>query len=53
MSVVIKGMKMPESCPFCCCFNEECDSCNADDEFRFTPTSGRPDWCPLEEVNDD
>ena len=54
MSVVIKGAKMPASC-------WQCDCCNG--EFGYCQVNGisvcniesdcRPDWCPLEEVNDE
>lgn len=51
MAVLIKGMDMPESCHVCVggyggfCFVAPAESDGA------CPEHGRPDWCPLVEVN--
>ena len=59
MSVVIKGAKMPQNCEECdcyitaayyfpwCCLNKTNDLRIDEAE------TGRPDWCPLGEVEDD
>ena len=48
MSVLIKGMEMPENCYECSCYRED-DICNNDCEYRYV-YDGRPDWCPLVEL---
>lgn len=66
MSVVIKGMTMPYSCHECWIRNVETEHCQGADvhyDFcgichRYIPYEismklHRPDWCPLEEVDDD
>jgi hypothetical protein len=51
MSVIIKGMEMPDSCYFCR-MNTECGFCAAKPvEFcGYTDDVKRPDWCPLVEI---
>lgn len=58
MSILIKGMRMPENCIKCPMqFGGMCYVMPADvDESRVAPTveealkQGKPDWCPLVEV---
>ena len=58
MSVLIKGMEMPEDCRECPLemFYINCGDtrCRATNKFLAKnyniPFSGRPDWCPLVEV---
>jgi len=58
MSVLIKGMKMPENCIKCPMqFGGMCYVMPAEvDESRVAPTveaawkQGKPDWCPLVEI---
>ena len=58
MSVLIKGMRMPENCIKCPMqFGGMCYVMPADvDESRVAPTveeawkQGKPDWCPLVEI---
>lgn len=52
MSVVVKGMKMPLGCWVCPCCNRSNGYCQADYTSRRIE-SHRPDWCPLEEVDDE
>lgn len=59
MSVLIKGAEIPQKCEDCdcyittsyywpwCCLNKTYQFLQEDAE------SGRPDWCPLTEVDDD
>jgi len=52
MSILIKGMEMPNNCQECACINDEYFYCQAvgrqpQDE---NIISRRPDWCPLIEV---
>ena len=51
MSVLIRGMKMPEKCPECN-FESECGFCLAKspDFCGYTDELVRPDWCPLVEI---
>ena len=51
MSVIIKGMEMPDSCYFCR-IRTECGFCAAKPvEFcGYTNDFKRPDWCPLVEI---
>lgn len=60
MSVLIKGMDMPESCwecPLCTdCFGDPCYCLPADTDFykeRDQYAHCRPEWCPLEEVKEE
>lgn len=61
MSVLVKGMKMPETCIECPMqFGGFCGVTPADvDEDRVFPTvdecweKKKPIWCPLEEVKDE
>ena len=59
MSILIKGMRMPEECRDCPlemyymnCGDTRCRATNKllADDYRAIPFSGRPDWCPLVEV---
>ena len=57
MSVLIKGMKMPENCLNCPMqFGGWCYVAPAEIDERVAPTvdeaweQGKPDWCPLVEV---
>ena len=52
MSLLIKGMEMPNNCQECVCINDEYFYCQAvgrqpQDE---NVVSRRPDWCPLADV---
>ena len=52
MSVLIKGIEMPNNCQECICINDEYFYCQAvgrqpQDE---NVVSRRPDWCPIMEV---
>lgn len=60
MSVLIKGVEMPDGCMECgACMQEDdfCDFCfcGFDDEVRKIPLKlhFRPAWCPMVEVEDD
>lgn len=58
MSVIIKGLEMPAKCahcPMCYDFERGVFYCSAIDD---APTienifAGRPDYCPLEEIEDE
>lgn len=59
MSILIKGMEMPEDCRECPLeqyyMNSGETRCRAGnkilaDNFKTIPFDGRPDWCPLIEV---
>ena len=60
MSILIKGMRMPENCIKCPMqFGGMCYVMPAEvDESRVAPTvedalkQGKPDWCPLVEVSE-
>ena len=54
MSVIVKGMKMPNNCYECpCCASDDWYGyyCLLDDESR-SACDGRPDWCPLVEITE-
>lgn len=52
MSVVIKGMTMPSDCRCCPCRLQS--MCQTAERWIPPMEKGfRPDWCPLEEVDDD
>lgn len=55
MSVVIKGEQMPDNCAYCSCCNGDMGYCQVTgkDCFDNDYDYHRPDWCPLEEVDDD
>lgn len=56
MSVLIKGMRLPEYCAECVFWNGVCCAAKSDDGFYGTlvkDTNIKPDWCPLEEVTED
>lgn len=55
MSVLIKGMGMPDNCEDCPCgyetegvYRDECQVLSR--EWEKDATSNRPDWCPLVEI---
>lgn len=54
MSVLIKGMRMPEKCGCCKLFHAEYPMhCTAIKEYRTASAPygmSRPDWCPLVEI---
>lgn len=52
MSIIIKGMEMPDSCYFCrmrteygFCMAKPLEFCGYTDDVK------RPDWCPLVEIS--
>ena len=49
MSIVIQGMKMPESCRDCPCFNDEYWRCQVGNlwDKGSCPDRTKPEWCPL------
>ncbi len=51
MSVIVKGMQMPENCPECR-FNKQSGFCSAKPpEFAgYTDDWGKQEWCPLVEL---
>ena len=49
MSVLIKGMEMPENCIDC--YVENYNVCMVTG--KIVNSIGRPDWCPLVEVQED
>lgn len=60
MSVIVKGMKMPENCIKCrMLFDGWCYVSPPDIDERVAPTveeaweQGKPEWCPLEEYTKD
>ena len=48
MSLYIPGLNLPPNCNYCLCRSDTSRYCNAAHEY--TPMSGKPDWCPLIEV---
>ena len=46
--IAIKGMEMPGDC-FHCCF-EVNNHCHVDVDIRRVEPIGKPDWCPLVEL---
>lgn len=59
MSVIIKGMEIPEDCRECTMCGYECDigrtRCIIEcrilaEHYKTIPFDGRPDWCPLVEL---
>lgn len=50
MSILIKGVEMPVSCAGCPCANDESRFCHA--AIKYIPMLGRPDFCPLAEVEE-
>lgn len=61
MSVIVKNMEMPEDCRDCPmemyymnCGETRCRAANKtlEDNYKTIPFDGRPDWCPLEEVEE-
>lgn len=59
MSVLIRGMEIPEDCRVCPmemfyinCGDTRCRATNKllAEDYKAIPFSGRPDWCPLVEV---
>ena len=50
MSIILRGVKMPESCHDCICgYGGFCFSAPPESDGK-CPISGRPDWCPAQEV---
>ena len=50
MDVLIKGMKMPQSCYFCPLTNDGFYLCKANNPYKYLEDDceeRRPDWCPL------
>lgn len=55
MSVVIKDMKMPESCYYCGLADTSLINCQAFSPYRLLEDDcedKRPEWCPLIEILD-
>ena len=51
MSVLIRGMKMPESCYRCPMANDDFYLCGATEKYLENDSEERrPDWCPLVEL---
>ena len=50
MSILIKGAEMPVSCAGCPCANDESRYCYA--AGKYVPMLGKPDFCPLAEVEE-
>lgn len=50
MSVIIKGMRFPDTCDECRFCEYEEGRCVADEQDRISKPYTRPEWCPLEEV---
>ena len=52
MSVMIKGVEMPENCFGCPCVDLEWRVCNVNQTYEDIAhnTKERPDWCPLIEA---
>ena len=59
MSIIIKGMEMPEDCRDCPMCGYECDigrtRCIIEgrilaEHYKSIPFDGRPEWCPLIEL---
>ena len=51
MAIMIKGMEIPETC--CDCNFNIAGWCVADLASERIEFPGRPDWCPLVEVQED
>ena len=61
MSIIIKGMEMPEDCRECPMLGYEPDigrtrctvACRIlAEHYKSIPFDGRPEWCPLHEVEE-
>ena len=52
-TVVIKGFEMPESCDFCPMLHDDLGMCKLTYEYPDWNETGRPKFCPLEEIEDD
>ena len=51
MSVIVKGMEMPESCYRCPMANDDFYLCGATEKYLENDSEERrPDWCPLIEL---
>lgn len=48
MSVIVKGMEMPNNCAHCLCGDESGRYCAAAN--KYIPMLSKPKWCPLVEV---
>lgn len=64
MSVIVKGMQMPKDCPMCPMAhwnaNKEFTGCEvvagkwyAMNDPEYAESDCRPEWCPLEVVNEE
>lgn len=55
MSVIVRGMEMPESCYYCGLTDTSFINCQAFSPCRLLEDAceeGRPEWCPLIEIPD-
>lgn len=54
MSVLIRGIRMPDCCEVCACLNDEYFYCQASGRKPADEniTTTRPAWCPLIEVEE-
>ena len=61
MSIIINGMEIPEDCRVCPMLGYECDigrtrcivaSRILAEHYKTIPFDGRPEWCPLDEVEE-
>ena len=53
MSILIRGMEMPESCYRCPMANDDFYLCGAIEKYLENDSEERrPDWCPLIEVTE-
>lgn len=61
MSIVVKGMEMPDDCRECpmeiyysFCGETRCRVCNRilAKDYKSIPFDGRPDWCPMIEIQE-
>lgn len=53
MSIVIHGIDIPEDCSTCPCLKPfGCGAANKQIPWDFI-TWGRPNWCPVEQIDDD
>lgn len=58
MAIVIKGMDMPDRCSACFAYEWDYDRCvlysnGLPKRYDLDDLSERPEWCELEEVDDD
>lgn len=50
MGVYLKGATIPTDCYLCPCY--QCADCFCKLANEYTPITGRPDFCPLQEIED-